>query len=522
MVISIILILNFGINVSATSSTTYESRTPYLFYHDNVNDAIAGIDPSVLINRYINIPLRVANYCNNMPGNNNGSCPSYYDSSKIGMVGLSNSTGTNAISSSAYVDLVDSQWKNGSNSYFQYSTANSNSSQKVKYGYFNSSNDYNSYSQTHKQNVYYIDDTHGNYPYRTRIRSRVALDTDSSNKSVGFDVGNIIMYKMSYMLGPSNGNYGDGTWSETAPAYEPDGCPGCYGNVFENAFNSVERTSTMWFDSAYSSNYDNYDWNNKLFHKQNNDFGAMFDGMEQYPGCYDGELCGSTNTFQGSSPMLQFLSLYEHTLYDKTSNTAYNKKTTLPNGLTGANNIQWMSNSYVFGQMFLQNGENVVGTLSTSTVIQATPYNYVYTDNGTKYYSTIWLLDIYFFGYIDDDYDFNKILVSFHVDNQLSTYGSIKQLDLFVPGTGVMVIGDVNVISEITGAFHQDVINLAKSIPVIGPILAIILEILFWSFGFILQFIYLFDSVPSWIKGGLICLFICLVVRIIYKIVRGG
>lgn len=528
-----ILTLFSGINVKADSSTSYDGWSKYIHWRTSADDtnfaSITAINNSVLDRRYLNIPLRVANYCNNFPGNTNGECPNSFKS-EIGMIGLSNGSSSgifdfdySAFASKYYstpINYVEMQFMNGSQSKITF--ASNQNTNKINKGYFNYNNDYDDYDQTHKQPIYYIDSTHQSYPNRFRLRSSISannINRDNSDRTQpGFAPGNIIMYKMSYMLGPSNGNFGDGTWSNTQIEYDPYNWPNTYSTTYELPYLDVNRNARMWLEDE--NNYNDYDYNNKSWYLQNNHFGAMFDSLNN-PGCYDVELCGNTNVFQGSNPMSVFLSTHGHTYYDKNTNGKYYKRTTLSNGLNGTNTVQWLTSDN-HGLITLMKNGNQVTHLSTSTIIMAQPYNYVYDDNDTKYYATVWMLDFYFFGYIDSTYDFDEILVSFFLSNQLSTYGNIKQLDLIKPESQIAIIGQYNVGDELSQSLHTGISNTISQIPIIGPIIAIVLEILLFCFSFIYSFINLLSDLPGWIRGAVIVLFISIVVKIIYKIIRGG
>lgn len=534
-----ILILLFGINVNASSNTSYSSWSPYIHWRTSENDSsfdsLSQMNDTVLYNRYLNIPLRIANYCSVFPGSSNGECPDSFKST-IGMVGISNasSSGVTNLNYNAFpmkyysssIDWVALEFRNGSNSKYTYTSSGSGG--VVSHGYFNTNNDANDYDQTHKQPIYYVNDTHSSYPFRTQFRTRLSLNnppnTTSDNTQPAFSAGNIIMYKMSYMLGPTNGSFGDGTWSSTSPEYDPSACDDCYSLTYEQPYLDVKRNARMWLEDE--SNYNNYDYNNKSWYLQNNHFGNMFDSLtytsnSNVPGCADGELCANTSLFQGSNPMNAFLNLYGHTYYDKSTGNAYNKRTTLSNGLSGTNTIQWYS-SGVYGKITLQNSGDNVTSLSTSTIIVAQPYNWVYDDNGTTYYSTVWMLDFYFFGYIDSTYEFNQIKFEYFLDNQLSTYGSVRQIDFMKPENQVAVIGRYNVGDELSSSLDVGIGDSISQIPVIGPIIAIIYDTLKFCFNFIFSFVNLLSDLPGWFKGAFIVLFISIVCKIVHKIIRGG
>lgn len=551
MMVVLTLIFGIKINVKADSSTTYDAKHPYLYWWESDKQAINDLnilDNQILWNMYFNVPLRVANYCKELPNAVNNECPDSYDTSYIGMRGLNNgdfniSLG-NGISSrgnpysyyNASVDGVYMYVKNGFGNGIWYGT-DSSYYDRINYGYIDPS--MSSYSQAHKQNVYYIKDTFESYGIRSKLKTIVNLPntpiTTNNVYSPAFSQGNLIAYKLSYMINPQYGGYGDGSWSNTSHYYNTGAYTSRtaealsymsnsygYANV---AYERVRKNSLFFIND--SQNYDYINNNVVNWYLQNNHFASMFDQMvyvnnTNYPGCWNetssgGMTCGS-KFFQAANPMNAFLSLYGNTFYDKDSHIGYSKKYTINQDTY---TYTWY-NSSVFGKMSLLSNSTVVSELSTSTIIVAQPYYYEYDDNGTPYYSDVWFMDIWFFGYLDNDYTFNKIQLEFNLENQLSTYGNLVQLDIISPDTKVMVISSVDNVSAISEAFQDSLINLINEIPVIGGIIALILNIILFVFGFIYNIIVLFVSLPLWIRGGFYLLFIAVVIKIISKLVRGG
>ena len=526
----------YGINVKAINQYYDNNGTKKysLVFHDNVKNAIRPFvqiqgNDLVYLQRYQNISLRVANHCTIFPGGVNGGCPTNFDSS-IGMIGIANGhyTSANAIKYyDASINTVKSGFQNGNGTWFVYNSTSSGS-YALPYGWVDDVNSLNQY----KQGVYYINDTHNNYPFRSTIEALVNLpespNTTSNNMQPAFSAGNIIMYKMSYMLGGRYTNYGDASYASAYLEYEPDNpnYSGSYPMLVEGAYDIVESNAYSFFgqSSIWNVNYDDYNWNYEFWYRQNNRFASMFDTLyDGLPGNRDPEYDNGTRAFQGSNPMSTFLRLYQHTYYDATTGKNYRATHTANSGIPVANTQTMTQESQkVHGMTILRKNGNEVKSLSTSTIIVAQPYYYTIDDGDEVLYGDCWFLDFYFYAFIDGTYDFNQIEFKFWMKNQLSTYGNIRQLDLISPDKYVAVIGNVSPYQELVGALQGDIVSNISSIPIIGPIVAVVLEILIFCFGFLLSCIGLFASLPSWVRGALLCVFIALVVRIIYKIIRGG
>ena len=539
MMVVLTLIFGIKINVKADSSTTYDSRHPYLLWWESdkqaVND-LNGIDNQILWNKYFNIPLRVANYCVQFPNRSlTTGCSSTYDSSFIGNHGLSNGSLREANPYSRYTANVSDVfigWKDGFDNY-RYNHITNN------YGYIDS--ELSSYAQTHKQNVYYSIDIHNTYPIRSSLSTVVSLPdvplTSTNKYAPPFAKGNVIAYKMSYMLGPAHGSYGDGSYSNTSHRYNT----GAYtsrntnsltyvanfnGDYAYNAYeNGVRPNALFWLIN--SDNYDYIDENTRSWYYQNIYFAEMFDksvydlnnNSIKYSGCYADSCAYGPQYFQGSSPMSQFLSMYGHTYYDKESNTGYYQTFEFEHDYYS---YDWYPSPSVFGIMRLKSNGTEVAKLSTSVILVAQPYYYEYDDNGTPYYSDVWFLDVWFFGYLDDTYSFNQIDCSFSLENQLSMFPQYSQIDIISPDTSVMVIGSVDNVSAITTAFFDDIMSAIENIPVIGGIFSIVLNLYVFIFSFIYNVVILFVSLPLWIRGGFILLFTAMVIKLLDKLVRGG
>lgn len=199
---------------------------------------------------------------------------------------------------------------------------------------------------------------------------------------------------------------------------------------------------------------------------------------------------------------------------------------------TGRDNIETFqdsmisisSNNKIYAKMKLYKDGSLVSTLVTSMITRYVPLQFEDSTTG-EWRVRGWGIKFEVFA-VYDDVEFDSIQTEIYLNGHLVTYkNNSEEVLSFVKW------GDYKIISLSEGQSMREsllsktdqlknfIIKIFKYIPILGDILAILIEIIFSLIDILIIIADMFASLPLWLYQGLGVILICIVAKIIKELV---
>ncbi len=402
-------------------------------------------------------------------------------------------------------DVVFEQFFSTGNNNWSYSTeSNTPAARKIKKGYDNGTFSI--------PDLYYIYDSHTNYPNRKNISMKMPFNLSNVSDS-NFDTENlnlrnkIIRYDYDFMVG---------SWSIpiiSTNDYNPLNAGGLCESFIDISTMQVDTVAqrycerwievyNKWNDITtypHDSTGESFSGDLAYFKESNSRAAELLDYL------YSTDLYDST--FQNNLIFSNLLNYYTFTRYNLITSKGY---------MINANN-EWSESINVYPDMRLVTSSGDV-FIDSSCLITLLPMYYNYVDNGVPYVGWYFTLRLSFFGFLGDNTDFSSVKCRMWLKYQLPVSQNVNILDTFSFHYNYSILSNDDFVADNESSAIRDFIN---SIPLIGPYVLLLYDIFVSLYQFILNIIYSFTLLPVWFIGGMYVIIAALLIRIVFKIIRG-